>query len=499
LQELVHVELALGKDGILIQPTSWQPGKTDYPAFPNVMYPGESASKNFTLTNYGFIKTVTVEPMIFKRIGEQDFNVNVSNESSVWIDLTSYIPADTELMKVTMYSTTFANPFVRVYFYDPTTGQMTRVNDDGKEGNIVSFTVHDPLERAHGRLVLLRVYPDENYPATIKVEFFKREPWKWVTVNGKQAFTVNFTGKLTFTATITVPENASYGIYEGAIYVKYGNHESTIPVSVVVASPSADFSFGGDGSSNGLYDNSHVYGVYDWSWRYETGDWRFFYFNSEHDRGLIVADVLWDEPGDINVHILGPVVDSWSLNNASVFGPYTLQQIGQGCEGYIGGGFFRPCTTTGSYFEEIAKAPASKGLHSIVLHNVFLYPLFGYPMAFSGQVGVAYTDPSEWKVFTNTTTGTGNISIHVPEFLGPIRTDKPFGYVSNTTQYLNIVAPPTGNSTNFTFTVPNDTMSIDITTESIYPPTELDVDFYLYYNESGDLIPVASATTWGTN
>ncbi|WP_297507336.1 S8 family serine peptidase [Thermococcus sp.] len=494
------VELALGKNGILIQPTSWQPGKTDYPAFPNVMYPGESASKTFTLTNYGFIKKVTVEPMVFEKIGEQDFNVNVSNESSVWIDLTPYIPSDAELMKVTMYSTYFANPFVRVYFYDPTTGEMTRVNDDGKEGNIVSFTVHDPLKRANGRLVLLRVYPDENYPATIKVEFFKREPWKWVTVNGKQSFTTNFTGKLTFTATITLPKDTPYGIYEGAIYVKYGNHESTIPVSVVVASPSADFAFGGENrTSNGLYDNSYVYGVYDWGWRYETGDWRFFYFNSEHENGVIVTDLMWDQPGDINVHLLGPLVDSWSVSNASVFGPYTLEEIAQGCEGYAGGGFFEPCTETGSYFEEIVKAPASKGLHSIVLHNIFLYPLFGYPMKFAGHVGVAYTKPMEWKVFANTSTGTGEIAVHVPDFLGPIRTDKPFGYISETTPYLNIVAPPTGNSTYFNFTVPNDTMSIDITTESVFPPNILDVDFFLYYNNSGTLELVASATTWGTN
>ncbi len=494
------VELALGRDGVLIQPTSWQPGKTDYPSFPNVMYPGESATKTFKLINYGFIKKVTITPMVFKKIGEEGFNINVSNESSVWIDLTPYIPNDTELMKVTMYSTTFAEPYVRVYFLDPITGEMTRVNEDGKEGNVVSFTVHDPLKRANGRLVLLRVYPDDNYPATIKVEFFKRVPWEWITVNGKQSFTVNFGGTLTFNATITVPEDTPYGIYEGAIYVKYGNHESTIPVSIVVASPTADFSFGGeDRPSNGLYDNSYVYGVYDWGWRYETGDWRFFYFNSERENGVLITDIVWDQLGDINVHILGPVVDSWSLENASVFGPYTLEEVGRGCDGYLGGGMFEPCTNTGSYFEEIVKAPVSKGLHSIVLHNVFLYPLFGYPMKFAGQVGVAYSEPAKLRVFTNTTSGNGEVTVHIPEFTGSIVTDKPFGYITNTTQYLNIVAPPTDESIYFEFTVPNDTISLDIITESIYPAEVLDVDLFLYYNNSGDLELVASATTWGTN
>jgi len=494
------VELALGKDGILIEPTSWQPGESDYPAFPNVMHPGESATKTFRLVNYGFIKKVTVTPMVFKKIDEQDFNINVSNESSVWIDLTGYIPEDTELMKVTLYSTTFAAPYVRVYFIDPTTGEMTRVNEDGKEGNIVSFTVHDPLKRANGRLVVLRVYPDDNYPATIKVEFFKRVPWDWVKIDGQQSITVNFAGTLTFNATITVPEDTPYGIYEGAIYVKYGNHESTIPVSVVVASPTADFSFGGeDRPSNGLYDNSYVYGVYDWGWRYETGDWRFFYFNSEYDNGVLLTDVVWDQPGDINVHVLGPTVDSWSLENASVFGPYTLEEIAMGCEGYLGDGMFEPCTNTGSYFEEIVKAPVSKGLHSIVLHNVFLYPLFGYPMKFAGHVGVAYTEPTKWKTTTSTTVGTGELTVHIPEFAGPIVTDRPFGYISNVTPYLNIVAPNKSESQYFNITVPNDTLSLDIKTTSVFSAEQLDVDFYLYYNESGNLTLVASATSWGTD
>jgi len=416
LNAYAAVMAAMKLDGIVVSPSTWQPGKTNYQAFANVLTPGESSSQTFKIhnMNYSAAKNVTISAEIFKKIGEVEINVEGNSWNMYRID--QYIPQGTDLMKITLYTdysnfdpgrnyTAEAYPWFRVYDVTIINGSPTfnLLQQASKEGTVTSATIGDPLQKFHDEMVvqirdIFRFYgKTETYPAKLKLEFYRRVPWGWVNVSNS-TLTVPAGNFSTFTARITVPEDTPYGIYEGAIYIKHDGTETTIPVSVVVVAPKENFEFGNNRVSSGLYDNSNVYGYFDWGWRYESGDWRLLYFNVTENntpgKYLIVGTEWEGKLNDINLHVLGPSEDTWSDNIPSIFGPYTLEQIGGSDDGYVTRGLFKWQTTSGSSAEVVA-VPFHKGLNAVWLHNV-LFDGKSAATSFRGFVGTVEVTPYEW-------------------------------------------------------------------------------------------------------
>ena len=281
------VQAAMNVDGIVVSPTMWQAGKTEYQGFANVLYPGESATKVFGIRNMNPSKSknVTVLAEIFKKIGEVEFEVVGNSWQYYRID--QYIPEGTDLMEITLY-TDYSNfdtdmdyesdayPWFRIwnvtYVYDPdsntTVPTFNLLQQASKEGTVASAMLGSPLEKFHDEMLIqirdiMRFYgKTDTYSAKVKLEFFKRVPWNWVILSNTSLI-VPGNDSITFEVTLTVPNETAYGIYEGAIYIDSDTNEITIPVSVVVVLPSENFEFGGERVVNGLYDNSNVYGYFD--------------------------------------------------------------------------------------------------------------------------------------------------------------------------------------------------------------------------------------------
>ncbi|WP_232054698.1 S8 family serine peptidase [Thermococcus sp. 2319x1] len=501
------VKLAMRQEGIRISPSSWQAGKTDYPMFANVLYPGESASKTFTVENVNNESvTIEISAEVFQKIGEVELDV-VGN-SFAYYSIGSLIPNGTELMKVTLYTnyqyfdpnedySSDAYPWFRIFDVTYVNGipTLNLLQQGLNEGTTTWAALGNPLEKMHDDLWvqirdLRRKY---RYPAKLKLEFYKRVPWEWVTLD-KNTLTIPADGTATFTATVTVPEDTSFGTYGGAIYLKYGEHETVVPISVTVASPTAEFTFGGNSNATGLYDNSNVYGVFDWGWRYESGDWRVFHFNvPEVDESTyVLASVAWEqEKTDINLHLLGPSVDEWSMEYPEDYGPYTLREIARSDDGYVKAGLFVHQTTSGGK-EELIAAKAIPGLNVLLLHNVLFGGNKSYD-TFTGKVGLARVYPQTWVEPLETKSGQKVFTIEIPEWAGNLSA-MAVGFSLPMT-YTNVMAPPTGYSDYYTVNVTNSPV-LDVELTSIWDDlVGLDLDLFVYYNASGTLIEVGSSTT----
>ena len=506
------VQAAMGTDGIVVSPTEWAAGKTDYQGLANVLYPGESDSQTFTIKNMNpnSAKEVNVSAEVFEKIGEVEFDVLGNSWAYYRID--PYIPPDADLMKVTLYTSydnfdnntdyvSDAYPWFRIFDVTFVDGNMTfnLLQQSAKEGNVVSAMLGNPVQKYHDMMLIqirdiMRFYgKTSTYPAKVKLEFYKRVPWEWVTID-ESTITVEAGKSAEFTAKVTVPANASYGIYEGAIYLKYDGKETTIPVSVVVASPSPEFEFGGNNVSSGLYDNGNVYGYFDWGWRYESGDWRLFYFNVPKPKkgSYILADVAWDGTiTDINLHLLGPSVDEWSMKYPDVMGPYGLKEIGRSDDGYVGAGLFLYQTSSGTN-EELISGKAYEGLNALWLHNVLFDGNSSY-RTFYGHVGIARVYPERWIEVLGPKTGEKDFTVELPDWAGDLLVTAT-GF-STPIVYEDVLAPPTDYSDYYTVNV-TDSPVLDVELTSIWDDLAgVDLDLYVYYNASGTLIEVGNSLT----
>lgn len=478
------VEIALEVDGVKVSPSEWQAGSYmghKYKAFPSVIYPGESDTQEFTLVNYGDAKDVEISAEVFEKIGEVEIPIMGITDEPQMIPVTYAIPEDAELMKVSFY-TDVDNPYyyilVRIYGYKD--DQLKLINGgSGYRTNVASFTVRNPRARAEQLFLQVRdvMYQGYPYDGKVKLEFYKKVPWSWVTLD-KETLHLPAKGEGIFTATITVPEDTPFGIYEGAIYVKYDNHVTTIPVSVVVASPKPEFEFGGNTDVSGLYDNSNVYGgdIY-------GGDWRLFYFNippEEAEDSYIIADISWnDDTAVITPYMLQPSSDEWSVYYEGIFGPHTLSHTATG----------KPIASN----ESILVAKAVPGLHTLWLYNSEINASHA---TFYGKVDMAKVTPSEVTMIAESKEGEGQIRVKIPDFVGNL-TAYGVGF-ERLTRKTGITAPATGESWYYNVTVVNATQ-LRVETSSTWDKLDIDLFVYYYDESTGDWELVGYSWTWTAN
>ncbi len=480
-------DIAAGLYGLYVLPDSWYPGDyegKEYIAFSNIIAPGGSDSQTFQLINPTSITfTVNVDDAYLTKISsyEMDFTgviTDFKDDARVYdFNKPNYlftveevtggdpIPADTDLMVVELLQdydefepqgdyNPSNNDIWRVLIYD-----WTDVNGDGDlwedtngngavndgeidQGEYVRFSygynyhvykqvsVYDPINRPHDGLFIGLQWHSQGVDIAhlkIRVTFYKKADWPWLSVNPTN-ITVKPNSSAVFTATVNVPANAAYGLYEGAIQVHVpgdADHEAytfLVPVIVNVAYSGdlvsdGSVTFGGAPKSDVRYDNAWIKGGNDWRWRAESGDWRFYFVNQTvtptKGTRLLIHDEWGDAlPTDIDTLVFGPYADSYSGYFSSVFGPYRLEKVGGSVNKYTGSGRWKEYTNTGTN-EEWVTTPFTKGLHFIAQHTVnYSGNLFEVP--FTKTLSYVETPPAlnyTTNCFTDTITFTFGITL----------------------------------------------------------------------------------------
>lgn len=498
-------DVAAGRSGAYATPAEWAPGSyrgKEYGAFANIIQPGQSDKQTFTLWNYSNKPVkVKLDARQFKLLGTHDYSftskdVSLDHGDAVNPDyvvrIDQDIPAGTDLLQVReAYPYSQFNPTGSL----STSAQYsnwrlhvlnwTDLDKDGKfwvdangngkvdlthdaAGNVIGsemeslefvrFTygydsgptqqarVGDPLKRKADGILLGFRHRDRlaSVPTTdMKVEasYWKQVRWDWIATN-RDSLTIPARGKATFTATIRVPGDTAYGMYEGSIVASYDGHkgkeEVVIPVTTAVAANGTQFAFGQSDkeAKPQLYDNAKLFGYTDYTWRAESGDWRFFWTDVRQSdlpasgTPYLLVDNRWSGEGsDVDTLVMGPTPDCYSngVNCPGLFdsfpgapdlyGPYTLAPVGGSTNTYVGSGRWAYQTSSGGPHELIA-APAQEGLHGIFLHQV---RVDGTQLdePFKGQVGLASLNPAaiEATPGTNSATVTLNSQIELDELV----------------------------------------------------------------------------------
>ena len=262
-------DIAAGLGGVYAMPDNWTVGDyrgAEYPGFTNIIHPGESSSKAFTLYN---LSTTTAEVSLSSdrlvKIGEYSFEFTSKDQSLeegsftkpdyiFWI--TDQIPEGTDLMEVkvvfpwaewdpeytyeiqqrwrvhvqdwmdvngdgNLWEDLNGDGVVNADEIDP--GEYIRLTYGYNSGTALQARVKRPLERMHDGIFISLRHRNrtEDIPVThmkIQVNFYQHASWDWLTLS-EGSVSVPPGGTATFTATVSVPEDAPYGVYNGAILV----------------------------------------------------------------------------------------------------------------------------------------------------------------------------------------------------------------------------------------------------------------------------------------
>ncbi len=290
---------------------------------------------------------------------------------------------------------------------------------------------------------------------TLRVDYYDYVDWPWLST-GDSTVTIpaaagGTPGTFTVDATMSVPADAAYGSYVGAIFADYardtaggdvpvfaelapeeprGGYELpgrrlTIPVNVNVAASygwNGPVTFGGaEGDDRDApYNNGAVAGAQSWGWRPESGDWRYFLLDAakppKNTLSYLISRTRWDDPSekmtDIDTRLYGPSMDRYTdpthpangepeadgqtRNRADTawYGPHTLALLAQSPSSNIQGDGRWAFNTSSGGNEDWVSAPAGEGLHELMLDNV-LFSGSSIEIPFETTVGSIRITPGE--------------------------------------------------------------------------------------------------------
>ena len=442
------VELALGSSGVSVfSPVSWDNIRprienawsvsylylgepllfkpptgpiNDVNWFAGAVQPNSSALAQFTIENTAPQPvTANITPAVHKQIGATQTYSGYTDElpldwqfwdwywgSFTVLDLAD-IPDETELMGVSLtvpyeYFDQYGD-----YLWDRRWGLcvLDWVDDgDGEIGinevyllnygyNIGTSNearVGFPLSKMNGQPVIF-IYQRgvlDSVPFDVYIKYYERSDWTWV--NTPATVTVAENSSETFIVNLTVPADASQGVYQGQIKIDVTgsyNRTVTIPVSlqvpVVLSADDLVYDVSLPSTSE-LYDPYSVNGYFDWGWRYEAGDWKQWLFDIQ-DPTVVAAFVSCNWNGDMTD------IDMFGIDptGAIIDGAMSLN-LYDGC--------FSWATRTGTT-EEFVLLPTSPmgktvtGLYTVLLHNV-LFKGTVFPEVISGKVELVKLAPS---------------------------------------------------------------------------------------------------------
>jgi len=366
-----------------------------YEMFPNFMLPGQEAVQGVTSSNFGTEDAdVVVSPEILLKTGSDTLNFVTKPRSDIFVDITAYVPADTDLLEVTMYipyeQTDPEQDYVQNVEYwlelhdwadlngngavGKTTGnwELFRYSVDGSQCNANQIMLKDPIERTtDGLIVRIRaIAPMMGIEVSLQLDYYELDefPWAEVRAAGTEEWSSSLTatvpagGQLAWELLVSVPDDAYVGSYGAAVYIDDGERIQCLPIVIHVPAQSYEFEFGGESYFDTPYNNE-VTGVTDKFWRFEVGDWRIFWSlptEMPDPNAYLMACVEWtDLPTDINIHVLAPVAtdpeSEWQGVFDDPYGPgYYETGIASSDERYMGAGIFGSWTNTGGPKEAIA-------------------------------------------------------------------------------------------------------------------------------------------------
>jgi hypothetical protein len=309
-------------------------------------------------------------------------------------------------------------------------GEYVRFQYHRPDSNTLQSMVRSPAQRgADGIFIgLQHNVRSKAIPTTdfqIEIDFYKQVDWPWLSTPAS----VN--GGSTFAATLNVPADAAYGMYEGAIVLSKGGRDTVVPVSATVGATlpqdaagkvTGTLEFGGPSvaaaQADRLYNNGAVFGATDWSWRAESGDWRFFYFDALKTPAagtLLLADTTWGggtPQTDIDTLLFGQSRNSYQLiggSGSAIGEPYVVGTVGKSPNTNTGAGVWKFNTATGGA-RDIVSGPAQAGLGAVVWHQVnFKGDSFYTPV--KTTLGAAQVSPT--KIDTTAAGNTGSFDVTV--------------------------------------------------------------------------------------
>ncbi len=502
-----------------------------YPSFARIMSPGQTNTTTLAVLNADQVNEddITVSDWELQLSDTQTFAFNASNaEESTpdflrpdyLMDLTPYVPAETNLVKVTVsypysefdpngnyvqdsswrlvlydwadYNTNGifwndanGNGVVNAGEMDSSSGtEVMRFTYGYPTGTNIEAFVHDPISRIHTGLLLglqhravSALVPTTNL--TVTVDYYEAADAPWLSTSLPSAV-ISPLGMIPVFVDVTLPANQPFGTLSGMVTISNSTDvETEIPVLVNVAATGTDFTFGGNSSSTAFLNNNRVFGGNDWSWRAEAGDWRFFFTDIPDSTPISPGDTLlvhtsWENvPTDIDTVIMGPTPDFQFSGPGSPWGPYTLDTVGASANTLITAGTWAFQTATGGPEEWVA-APLQTGLHEIALHDVN-YAGFGPSEVFMGEVGRFSLTPNPWIVSTPNLTGSSSFATNSSLTL-PGLDVAAFGVAQPVAE--DSVSIGQGDSWMTFFSAANIGV-IDLQIDESYPQG-MDIDLYLY-------------------
>jgi hypothetical protein len=366
---------------------------TAYELFPNLLLPGEYDDTHIaTTTNYNnmFDANVNVTSKLLLRTGGDAIHVVTPDGGSVYLDITGYIPAGTDLLRATMYLPMaefdpeldyVSNVEYWLEMHDwvdensdgmmNITGgewELYRYGVDGSNCNYNRMTIKDPLDRTtDGLIARLRPYVGAaGINLTLQLDYYQLQTFPWITFrmlgdtdwSSGLDMTVLASSSEDWEINVSVPADAPVGTYAAAIYVDDGLRIQNIPVVINVAADDFEFEFGGPSMFDTPYNND-ITGIADKGWRFEVGDWRIFYAMPPSGPPSVNANLVvvvnWTElPTDVNAHVLAPNWASFGTGYPP-FGPgLIMTPIASSDEMYMGAGTFGVGTSTGGPQEVIS-------------------------------------------------------------------------------------------------------------------------------------------------
>ena len=314
-------------------------------------------------------------------------------------------------------------------------------------------------------------------PVHIVVQKYRKAEWSWINAPS----TVEFNGKTSFNVTISVPSDASPGIYEGFLEVNTGVKNILVPVSVPVAVDlSKGYALIGGERQQRLYDNYAFKGAFDWSWRYESGDWRTFPVVIT-DPGALGLTVMVNWPDDnsaVDLAVAGPGIPYLALETPEDIGVVDGAVTGAKLSIPLGGGWFThfdypTSRTTGIFAEVIPPEPGSRTVYWITLHQT-LYGGTVFPEPYTMLITLDKAEPAEPSVtLASTGTASTNVTVTLPGFGASIAYAMPValipvdnGFQAVPLDVLNMTVASTQPGL-----MPNNTLTISISTSGTPPGT----------------------------
>ena len=274
----------------------------------------EDVSKHDSLFSYYENKTGAIP---------QDAELMVMNLNFAFSDFLNktekLYASDTKIASLYLYDWNDKNEDSQV-----SSSELSLVNRGGSWGTVQELRVSDPASKFEN-VPLVGVYPvptrysywlgeikknstEMNYE--LSASYYKKQDWRDVWVdNGLVEVPPHSTAQIS--ATITVPNDAKPGLYQGFIRFVGENHTANAPVSFAVVSKIQRDKLtviAGEKNPNILYGNGYIKGAFDMTNRYNAGDWRQYYFDiSDSTIDTASIDISWkDSETNFSAFVIDP-------------------------------------------------------------------------------------------------------------------------------------------------------------------------------------------------